>query len=171
MLMNKKLSLTLVVMGLSALGCSRTDPNARKLQYMPDMADAPSVKAQESYINPPDNSVPVNGVLYPDTVEAAEADFKNPLPATEDNLAKGQFLFETYCAVCHGKDGHGQGTLGTSYPIGVPNIARADLAQRKDGFFFMKITNGKPMMPKYGHSTDPQERWQIILYLRKLQNQ
>lgn len=150
-------------------GCDIMNPKTTKLQWMPDMADAPTVKAQEGYLNPPDHSIAVNAILYPESFEIAEQEFKNPYPKNDQNLAKGKELFETYCSVCHGVDGKGQGTLGTSYPVGVPDIARAEIAQRKDGFFFMKISKGGPIMPSYGHATSPNERWLIIHHLRTLQ--
>jgi len=151
------------------VGCDIWDPKTTKLQYMPDMADAPTVKAQEGFINPPDFSVPTTGILYPDSFEVAETEFQNPYPKNDHTLAKGKELFDTYCLVCHGPDGKGQGTLGTSYPMAVPDISRPDLAQRKDGFFFLRITKGGGMMPSYGHATSPNERWLMIHYLRTLQ--
>ena len=84
-------------------------------------------------------------------------------------MAAGKRLYNTYCTVCHGADGKGEGTLGAAYPISVPDISRPDLAARKDGFFFVKISKGGAMMPSYGHATSPHERWQIISHLRTLQ--
>ena len=82
---------------------------------------------------------------------------------------EGKVLFETYCAVCHGVDGKGEGYIKYAYPVPVPDISRADLAARKDGFFFMKISKGGPMMPAYGYATSKLERWKIITHLRTLQ--
>ncbi len=175
--MRNKLAVSSIMLLAGGLGACKVSPNANplddhnKVQYMPDMVDGPTVKAQESFIDPPDHSVATNAILYPATVEVAEKEFKNPLPANELNLERGKHFFETYCLVCHGPTGDGQNNLlGTTYPVGVPDIARPDLAVRKDGFFFMKISQGGPMMPAYGYATSPIERWQIIMYLRQLQN-
>jgi S-disulfanyl-L-cysteine oxidoreductase SoxD len=149
-------------------GCDG-DPNQTKLQFMPDMADGPTVKAQESYLEPPAHSVAVDAILYPAAVEKAETEMVNPLPNTDENLEHGKKLFNTFCAVCHGEDGKGGGTLGEAYPVARPDITRAEMAQRKDGFFFTKISAGGPIMPAYGHAISPQERWLITQYLRKLQ--
>ena len=164
----------LVLLSAVMLNACSEDRNATKLQYMPDMADAPTVKAQEDYLDPPEHSVSTAAILYPATIEVAEAELKMPAalahPAKlEANLAAGKRLYNTYCALCHGADGKGEGTLGKEYPISVPDISRADLAARKDGFFFVKISKGGAMMPSYGHSTSPHERWQIISHLRTLQ--
>ena len=47
--------------GLTA--CEDQGRNTTKLQYMPDMADTPTVKAQESFLNPPEHSVARNAIL------------------------------------------------------------------------------------------------------------
>lgn len=153
---------------LLVAGCDN-DSSQTKLQYMPDMADGPTVKAQESYLEPPPHSVAVDAILYPSDPVKAENEMVNPLPSSDETLAQGENLFKTFCAVCHGPGGKGDGSLGEAYPVQAPDITRADLAQKKDGFFFTKISSGGPLMPAYGHAISPQERWLIIHYLRKLQ--
>lgn len=158
---------------LSLVACDNKNPNATKLQFMPDMADAPTVKAQKSFLNPPEHAVPVDGIIYPEDWDVAEKEFRSPFRAgvgdQEKVLAEGEKHYNTFCAVCHGQDGKGKGTMGDSYPIAVPDITRAELAARGDGFFFMKISQGGAMMPSYGHAISPLERWQIVSYLRKMQ--
>ena len=158
-----------LVVGLSGLFSCEFDPKTTKLQYMPDMADAPTVKAQEDYLDPPEHAVATNAILYPSSMEVAEKEFRNPFRANPKSLENGKEMYNTFCAVCHGLDGKSKGTLGSAYPIDVPDITREDLAARKDGFYFMKITEGGPIMPSYGHAIDPKERWNIVLYLRSLQ--
>jgi len=153
---------------LGLTGCPETKET--KWQYMPDMADGPTVKPQEDFLNPPDHSVAVNAIIYPDDVTVAENEFRNPFPSDKENLIPGKKLYGIYCTLCHGPNGKGKGTLTDAYPkSAVPDLTRTDLAARKDGFFFMKISKGGPMMPSYGHATSRQERWQITLYLRSLQ--
>ena len=164
-----------VVMGslLGLSSCNNHGRNTTKIQYMPDMADTPTTKAQESFLNPPDHSVAVNAILYPESMDVAEKEFRNPYKKGSPNFAKvqqkGKVLFNTHCAVCHGQDGKGEGYIKYAYPIPVPDISRADLAERKDGFFFMKITQGGAMMPGYGYAISARERWEIITHLRTLQ--
>lgn len=172
--MMHKLSLTaLALVGLSA--CNPHGNNTTKLQYMPDMADGPIAKTQRSTLNPPDGSVTINAILYPATFEQAEAELRNPFgegaQVNKDIVEKGKVMFNTYCTVCHGMEGKGQGLLGDAYPVPVPDITRAEIVARKDGFFFQKISQGGTMMPAYAHSISPHERWQLITYLRTLQQQ
>ncbi len=166
-------SVSILLGGLFALSACKEGPNVTKVQYMPDMADAPTVKAQENILNPPEHSVTINAILYPETYEQAEAELRNPFgegPQVSDEVkAKGKKLFETYCVVCHGADGKGKGTLGDAYPIPVPDITRPELHGKKDGFFFLRISKGGELMPSYGYATSPHERWWIASYIRELQ--
>ena len=158
-----------VLVALILSGCNAVT-DKRKIQYMPDMADTPTVKPQEDYLDPPDHSVSTSSIIYPEDMAVAEREFRNPIPASKENLIEGKKYYATYCALCHGDNGKGGGTLTDAYPKAmVPDITRADLKTRKDGFFFSKISMGGPNMPSYGHATTPQERWQIILHLRTLQ--
>jgi mono/diheme cytochrome c family protein len=76
-----------------------------------DMDDSPAIEAQEANAGMPQPGT-VHGTqfVYPfakfDRAQAGEA-LKNPLPLTRENLMLGQRKFNTYCAVCHGKDGLG----------------------------------------------------------------
>lgn len=153
--------------------CSDQGRNTTKLQYMPDMADSPAVKSQESYLNPPEHSVTVNAILYPDDRKVAEEELRNPFAegaaAGQDFMEQGKKLYNTYCALCHGVDGKGKGTLGAAYPLPVPDLTTPAYVARKDGFFFAQISLGGGNMPAYGHATSPHERWWIISYLRTLQ--
>ena len=160
-----------LLVGLSFLLVSACDhdPNQTKLQYMPDMADTPTVKAQEDYLDPPDYSVHTQAILYPKDMATAEKDLANQIRSHPKVIEKGKVLYGTFCAVCHGLNGKGEGTLSNAYVAPVPDITRAEMRSRADGFYFLKITKGGPMMPSYGHAIDPEERWQIIHYLRTLQ--
>lgn len=169
-----RLALTaLTLTGVSA--CSPHGRNTTKLQYMPDMVDNPTVKTQESYLNPPDGSVTINAILYPETFEQAEQELRNPFGESQQTsrevLDSGKVMYDTYCSVCHGVDGKGKALLGDAYPVPVPDITRAEMAARKDGFFFLRISNGGTMMPAYAYAISPHERWQLISYLRTLQQQ
>jgi hypothetical protein len=138
---------------------------------MPDMADAPTVKAYEEYLDPPPHSVTHNAVLYPETAEESEKLLQNPfmgLPDKEVRLENGQRLWMTYCMVCHGDTGKGDGPVVGKYPQ-PPDLTSETYLGRGDGFFFHRITFGNALMMGYGHSTSATERWEIIMHLRALQ--
>ena len=163
-------SATLALFGaLTLSGCRFTEGNT-KVQYMPDMADAPTVKAQENFLEPPEHSVPINGVLYPEKIEDAEKELKNPYPASEQIIAEGKSLYDNTCITCHGGSGKGENALGPKFPK-PPDITTAAYKSKSDAFYFHRITFGFANMPSYGHATSSQERWKIVHYLRTLQNQ
>ena len=150
----------------------RYDGTGTKMQWAPDMADAPTVKSQESYVDPPVGSVAMSGVIYPATVEESEANVAMPTEIAQDAtgryVAEGKVLFQTFCVPCHGADAKGHGTLGPA--MAPPDISQALYQQKKDGFFFYRITFGTAVMPSYGHAISVPERWMIVKHLRTLQN-
>jgi mono/diheme cytochrome c family protein len=153
---------------------SACDPTETKIQYMPDMADGPLLKPQRTYIDPPDGAVSRQAILYPKTIEEAEATLHSPYngtqgPQTKAYLEEGKVLFETFCSVCHGTDAKGGGTITDKFPR-PPDITADAYAKRGDGFFFHRITFGSALMPSYGDKVSAHERWKIILHLRTLQN-
>jgi len=164
-------SLRLVLVALAALvvapGCS-PDPNTTKLQYVPDMADTAAIKAQRDFLNPPEGSVATNAILYPATIEESEKILRNPFPAAAESEAQGKKLYDTFCISCHGDDGKGKGSVTDLYPQ-PPDITNEAYVTRQDGFFFHKITFGGAIMPAYGYSISPHERWHIVHYVRVLQ--
>lgn len=161
---------SLAVIG-AATGCHE-DPNKTKIMYMPDMVDGPMTRPQRTYIDPPDHAVARSAFLYPDTAEEAEKLLKNPYakhPAKSWFLERGAEMYGIYCAPCHGAKGRGNGAVTDVFPK-PPDLTAAVYRDRKDGFFFHRITFGYGLMPGYGHATDRDERWNIILYLRSLQD-
>ena len=152
----------------------RTDQNITKMQFMPDMADSPVAKYHRTYIDPPEGSVARNAILYAETSGDAEKIFLNPLLRKTDDLSEniyeGKKIYETFCIVCHGEKGKGDGYIMDKYPP-PPDITSKDYFERKDGFFFHVITFGGALMPGYGYATSAKERWQMVLYLRELQKE
>jgi mono/diheme cytochrome c family protein len=153
-----------------AVGGCRYDGTGTKMQWAPDMADAPTAKPQKTYLDPPAGAVAMEGVDYPKTPEEAETTLKVPERVDQDPeaSAKGKALFETFCSVCHGLDGKGVGTLGPKYPQAA-DLTNPLYHTRGDGFFFFRITFGGALMPAYGHAISVNERWYIVRYVRELQ--
>lgn len=56
---------------------------------------------------------------------------KEPIPMT--SAASGQEMFNTYCAVCHGKSGKGDGPAATEFKIPPANLTL--LAKNHNGTF------------------------------------
>ena len=138
------------------------------LYRVTDMADQPSIKPQEKPLEPPLGSVPVQGrERRMNRVEAAER-LANPIPSTPASLANGKQLFQVYCALCHGPDAKGGGPVAARF-VPPPDLTLELFRQRPDGFLYATIRDGGPLMPAQGENLSPNERWDIVNYLRSLQ--
>lgn len=90
----------------------------------------------------------------------------NPL-AGQPASAVGDSLYHTYCAVCHGPTGAGDGKVGVqmgALPL-ITDRARAF----SDGYLYSIIRYGGPIMPRYGDKVRGVNRWEIVNYVRQLQ--
>jgi len=88
------------------------------------------------------------------------------IPGTLD--AKGDTLYQTFCAVCHGPAGAGDGPVGRR--IGAPALTTDRARGFSDGYIYSIIRYGRGIMPRYGDKVyDPLDRWAIVNHVRKLQ--
>ncbi len=105
----------------------------------------------------------VNGVSGPEVMTGAAVP---RLPGTLD--AKGDTLFQTYCALCHGEAGAGNGLVGRK--IGAPSLLTARARAYTDGYVYSIVRYGRGLMPRYGDKVyEPIDRWAIVNRVRKLQ--
>ncbi|MEK6775461.1 MAG: cytochrome c [bacterium] len=128
-----------------------------------DMEDQPSFKAQEGpRLSSPDESVPVQGkeVFVPGET------LINPVPASEASVQRGKTLFEINCAMCHGKQGFGDGPVGKKFLPQPANLHEQRIQQMNDAEIFIRITSGFGTMPSFQRRITPQERWNLVNYLR-----
>ncbi len=125
--------------------------------------------AQAPRVMPP-GTLPIDGVPQMSR-ETAAATLHNPLKPNAAALAAGKSLFETNCAVCHGSGGHGDGPVRFLLRIPPADLTAGVAAQRSDGYIYSTIRNGSIVMPSYGDAMSSDERWQVVLYLRSLQQQ
>lgn len=102
-----------------------------------------------------------------ESYEASGA-WKNPLPASEYNLAEGKRLYNINCTPCHAEDGLGKGTIVADgkYPQ-VPAYGDR-LPTINQGKAFYSITHGKNLMGAYGSALSPKQRWQVVHYIYNL---
>ncbi len=98
-----------------------------------------------------------------------EADkLKNPLIGQELAIKEGKKLFATYCAICHGEKGKGDGIAGAALNPKPSNLTTATFHTQSDGAIFWKITEGRAPMASYKATLSEEERWQLVSYLRTL---
>jgi len=96
---------------------------------------------------------------------------RNPVPATQDNVRKGQKNFDSYCMVCHGLDGQNTGVpFADRMSPPVPSLKSAGIQAYSDGQLHWIIQNGifPSGMPGSKDIFRDEEIWQLVLYIRHL---
>jgi mono/diheme cytochrome c family protein len=144
--------------------------------YAPDMHYSVALKAQEEGANrsPVEGTVPRDFRPYSFvTIDEAKANL-NPLPRNKDTLLTGKSLYNTYCIVCHGQYGEGDGNVVAMkdwprplYPR-PPSLQSDKVRDYKDGQIFHVITMGQNLMPSYAEKLNEEERWSVVHYVRAL---
>lgn len=82
--------------------------------------------------------------------------------------ARGDSLYHTFCAVCHGVAGAGDGPVGPK--VAAPSLHTARALAYSDGYVYSILRYGRGIMGKYGDKITRQEdRWQVVNYVRQLQ--
>ena len=104
-------------------------PLAWSLPWNKDLVDQLAIKAQEGVAPLEPGSIPVvGGETLPTPITEAEQDaakdeaasIPNPVPASADSLARGKYLYELNCLVCHGATGVGDGPVGLKFVTKAP---------------------------------------------------
>lgn len=106
-------------------------------------------------------------------IPAEYASLQNPIPVDADSLARGAALYETNCVTCHGDTGMGEGPTGASLDPSPAPIAHTS-QMLSDGYLFWRITEGGSefgtAMPVWGEALEPEARWDLINYVRNIDN-
>jgi len=92
-----------------------------------------------------------------------------PFPLTRQVLERGRARFTSFCAVCHGASGHGDGIVVQRGFTRPPSYHTDRLRSAPVGYFYEVITHGFGSMPDYAEQIPPRDRWAIVAYLRALQ--
>jgi mono/diheme cytochrome c family protein len=136
-----------------------------KIDWVVFMELQPSFATQEKPLTVPAQSIPVEGAAY---IPAAGAPV-NPVPADETSIARGSQLFYTNCAMCHGVDGEGNGTIAAFFVKKKPaNLTSALVQSKNDGAIFLTISNGFGFMPALNENFTVRERWDLVNFVRTL---
>ena len=127
------------------------------------MDDQQSYKPYKApVLTPPAGAVPVTGR----EIVSQEAELKNPMPATAESLAAGKTLFETNCIICHGETSAERGKVGKKLVPPPPGLDHDMVNGLTDSTIFKAITFGFGRMPLFQDKLTPQERWNVVNFLR-----
>jgi len=160
-----------------AAGCGASSEQ-RAFEYMPDMARSPAYKAFAPNPVTRDGLTlqrPVAGTIArgyqpfyyglgePEAVRAG-VELRNPYAADQKTLEEGKALFQTYCQVCHGSQGKGDGPIASKIPP-PPSYLSERLMAFPSGRIFYVITMGTGKMPAYAAQLSADERWKVVTYV------
>lgn len=135
-------------------------------EWFSTMSDPPSIDAHErAPLLPAAHSVPLGGTPDFDLTNA-DGRVSNPRPSSPASLEMGRAYYDTFCAVCHGDAGRGDGPLTRRFPA-IPAIATAQVAGYTDPYVFALISKGRGLMPEYSR-IPVSARWDIVNYVRTL---
>jgi mono/diheme cytochrome c family protein len=166
-------------------GCTKGHPELHKepnVELIQDMMEQDALKAQDfepsaretgSSRLPPEGTVPQGFKPYPYHLNpAGGATLKNPYASdsTPATLSRGRTKFETYCAVCHGYEGKGDGPVSVKMALKPPPLVSDKITGVTDGAIFHIISDGQGVMSSYAYQlVDENDRWAIVSYIRSLQ--
>ncbi|MFT3740416.1 MAG: cytochrome c [Breznakibacter sp.] len=171
-----------VVICMGTLASCDHNRNKPGYSFYPDMENS---QAYETYSANPvfadgktnrssvPNTVPRGHIPYrfektDSDLHAAGKELKNPFAGDETVLAKGQKAYTIYCTMCHGDLGDGQGSLFTSgkYPYPPASLLTNKARSRPDGELFHIISVGYGVMGAHQGQMTPDERWQVVEYIK-----
>jgi S-disulfanyl-L-cysteine oxidoreductase SoxD len=130
-----------------------------------DMAGQPSIAHGTYTRDAPAGTISRSGELPVDG-DTADAQLRNPV-AADAPVDRGRTLYTTYCIPCHGVSGAGDGSVSRFFE-GLPDLTADKVQQHGDGWLYATITNGTEKMPRYQFELTPDERWQIVHFVRAM---
>ncbi|HEX4960141.1 MAG TPA: cytochrome c [Thermoanaerobaculia bacterium] len=175
----------LLLLTTFAAWATHRDPASPGYEFIPDMARsvpydayAPNpVTRDGKTLQPPvpgtiayGGPLPFRYAATPEDAVRAGRELHSPFPPSPAVLARGQVVYQTFCAVCHGALGAGDGPIIPKFP-NPPSYTSARLLAMPDGQIFHVITCGSGMMPAYAGQISPDDRWKAVAWVRTLQAQ
>lgn len=162
-------------------GCGRP-PAQRGYEFMPDMkvsvpydtfAPNPVTANRMTQRLPVGGTIPrgfhpLHATKSAEDAERAGREWTFPDPPTPATVEQGKRLFETFCAVCHGAAGEGDGSLVPLIP-NPPAYTSDRVRDMAPGRLFHVITFGAGRMPAYASQVPAADRWRIVAYVQTLQ--
>ena len=135
------------------------------------MRETPAVRPHEDpLLKMEDGIVPVNGgeAIYRAT---AGVDLISPLNMSQDSVInRGNAVYLTFCAQCHGLNYDGQGTVGQSFHPLPTNLRSPKVQSKPDGELFKSVSYGVPggRQPALHTTIMIDDRWHVVAFVKSL---
>lgn len=151
-------------------------PGGRLVRLRPAASVAHALEGDHSSRLPDEESFARDGSYFESGRSRGGNDGEMPLELggisrSKDVLVQGRSLFRAHCAVCHGVDGNGQGSMVAydSYPQ-VGSFRDEKYASYSPGKMFRSIRLGQGNMPAFGHILSAKEIWCLVAAIREMQS-
>jgi len=160
--------------------------------YMPDMAYSRAYetyastdvlkKAGVNYSARPVTHTVARGAMEPypfgnDSIGYERSkEVKNPLNANDVDMVEAERIYLINCGICHGAKLNGNGPLYNGgegpYTAAPKNlVGDSTIINMAEGTMFHSITYGKNLMGGYGSQLSTKQRWEIVAYIKKKQQE
>jgi len=90
---------------------------------------------------------------------------KNPVAGDSEALETGKKLFKTWCVMCHGETGRGDGRVAANLNPRPTDLSKV-VKEQTDGELFWKISKGKLPMPAFEVNLEEKDRWTLVTFIR-----
>jgi len=110
------------------------------------------------------------GIAVPPLVtDAYPTTYQRPdVPYHAAAIAEGRTLFAQHCTACHGTRGGGDGPAAAALTPRPPDLRAHHVSLHTAGDLFWWIGHGLRQMPAFGDRLSPDERWDLVNFLRAL---
>lgn len=134
-----------------------------------DLVEQPSLQPQGEFLKEqPQGTLPLDKGSLVSNRREAEKQLTNPILVNETTLARGKELYNIFCAICHGDQAKGGGPIAGKF-IPPPDLSTEFFKERSDGHIYGTIRFGGAVMPAFGETMSSDEIWEVVNYLRNLQ--
>lgn len=168
----KRIIITLVLLSLPLLFGLLLTYEVIKIDWISFMEIQPSYRSMEAPLPLPAGSVPIQGAAF---VPGA-GDPVNPVAADEQSIQRGQQFYSMHCAICHGAQGKGDGSVAEVLKRKPADLTAPHAVGQSDGAIFIVVSNGlapvtgfKGGMPALRENLTVGQRWDVVNYVRSLQ--
>ncbi len=157
------------LLSLALFAAMSVGVSSQPFSCYPRMRDQPSIKPFERQMpEVPRNRIPYQSPVALPLTEEQAASAANPVIPTPQAISLGRIYYGYYCAMCHGAQGRGEGSVGVSYVPMASDLTASEALGESDGELAYAMVSGEGHEPVLEATVPLARRWHIVLYLRSL---